>query len=300
MALIRTERLHAGKRSRRVVRVVKLDVPYGKAMRVVKPTRIVMCLAALLLAAGHLRATSLGTAYIRYSGLGAAGVGSAKFSPTGYPSYSTGSVYAGAYTFQTDMSRPRTGLGLTLSDTFGGFCVDMSQWARSQWELYDVVPLAEAPRTTLDGAQPMGETRAKLLENLWYLHYDSAWVAGGTYTTTQKREAEAFAAAVWEIAFEEDGNNLNVLTGALVASGIDNAGLANTWLAGLDADGEKASLYGVVHDTYQDYVILIPVLNTDDVIPEPHTMLGMLMGVAAVCRYLSRKQQRKQSRAASQ
>ena len=239
----------------------------------------------MLLVAGNLRATSLGTAYIRYSGLGAWGVGSATFSPTGYPSYSTGSVYAGAYTFETDLTRPRTGRGLNLSATFGGFCVDLTQWARAQYELYDIVPLAEAPRTTLQGAEPMGDTRAKLLENLWYLHYKSAWVDGGPYTADQKREAEAFAAAVWEIAFEE-GDDLNILTGTMVASGIEDGELANDWLENLNADGLKSSLYGVVHDTYQDYVILIPVEDTDEVIPEPITMAGMLMGVAALRRYL--------------
>ena len=240
-----------------------------------------------MLVGSQAQATTLGTVHIRYSGLGAVGVGSATFSPTGEIPYSTGSVYAGAYIFQADLSQPRTGLGLDLPETFGGFCVDMTQWARSQYELYDVVPLAEAPLTTLQGAQAMGQTRAELLQNLWHDYYDPAWVAGGAYSSTQSGEAEAFAAAVWEIAFEEEGNPLDVLSGTLVASGIGEAALANHWLSGLDADGPQSPLYGLVNESYQDFVVLIPVSPTvPGIIPEPHTVLGLLMGVFCLRRYL--------------
>lgn len=244
-------------------------------------------------------ATSLGTVHIRYAGLGAYGVGGATFSPTVGSPYSTGSVYVGAYIFEADPSQSGTGLGLDLPETFGGFCVDMTQWARLQYELYDVVPLAEAPRTTVAGAQAMGETRAGLLQNLWHDHYDPAWVAGGSYSPTQSREAEAFAAAVWEIAFEEEDNLLDVSNGALVAWGIEEAALANSWLSGLDADGPQSPLYGLVHESYQDFVVLIPASpgGQGDIIPEPHTVLGLLMGVFYLRRYLrGRKGRLRQSR----
>lgn len=258
----------------------------------VKKISVFACAAACVaLLAGSASAASVGTVYLKYVNPGASDVAQANYVPSVGSQIHTGSVYAGAYQFQIDAAQPRTGLGLELpvGQTFGAFCMDITQWANGSYQAYDIVPLAEGPLTPFNGGMVMGGTKAALLENLWHDHFDLAWVAPGSYTAAQKLNAEAFAASVWEIVFEKSGNPLNILNGELTVANVDYATTANSWLAGLDANGAKTTLFALSSNSYQDYLVLIPGHEDLQTVPEPLTMTGLLFGIGSVVTYVRRR-----------
>ena len=258
----------------------------------VKATSILACaVACVALVAGSASATSLGTVYLKYVNPGASDVAQANYVPAVGSSFHSGSVYAGAYQFQIDGLQPRTGLGndLPTGQTFGAFCIDITQLANGSYQPYNIQPLAEGPLTPLNGGMAMGSTKAALLENLWHDHFDLAWVAPGTYTAAQKLSAEAFAACIWEVVFENSANPLNILDGELTVSGVNYATVANSWLAGLNAAGDRTTLFALTSNSYQDYLVLIPGHENLQTVPEPITMTGLLLGIGSVVTYVRRR-----------
>jgi hypothetical protein len=102
--------------------------------------------------------------------------------------------YAGVYMFNKTAS---TGQGdYWPNGPIDGFCMDLSEDLLSGTLTYDVVMPAEGPVPTSFLSGPMGAQKADYLSELWYKHFDPAWIGSGSFTTDQKREAEAFAAAV--------------------------------------------------------------------------------------------------------
>jgi hypothetical protein len=187
--------------------------------------------------------------------------------------------YAGVYMFNKTAG---TGQGdYWPNGPIGGFCMDLPEDLSGGTFTYDVVMPAEGPVPTSFLSGPMGAQKADYLSELWYEHFDPAWIGSGSFTADQKREAEAFAAAVWEIIYEAlpatpslwnvtvDGTD-----GALgFRSTQVDADTANNWLRALDGAGPKAHLRALVYDGRQDFLVAVP--SGPDTIPEP-TTVGLL------------------------
>jgi hypothetical protein len=139
----------------------------------------------------------------------------------------------------------------------------------------------------------LGTTKANYLRELWATHYDPAWSAGGSYTTQQNSQAEAFAAAVWEIVYEDlpslptgwdvttDGTIGN---GGFAAINLD-AATANKWLHELTGSGAKADLRVFVNQGGQDYLVAVP---------EPATLV--LLGLGGALSLAGRRRRDRQGR----
>lgn len=256
-----------------------------------KTLLMILALVGLAALVAPVAAETLGTVSLRYVQPGATGTARVTYDPSDGPRMRTGDVRTGAYMFEIDPDVPRTGLGLGLptGEMFGAVCIDVTQRASTHYRDYSIVPLTDAPLTPYTGVEPMSATRAALLENLWYDHFDLDWIAPGPYSSTEKRMAEAFNAAVWELVFEEEGNSLDILDGALKVANVNYASMANTWLANLDAGGDRTTLYALSSSSYQDYVVLIPTRDDDKVVPEPITMTGLLIGVGSLATYMRKR-----------
>ncbi|OHB66481.1 MAG: hypothetical protein A2Y76_03495 [Planctomycetes bacterium RBG_13_60_9] len=131
----------------------------------------------------------------------------------------------------------------------------------------------------------LGVTRANYLRELWARYYDPAW-AGSNPSLQDDRAAEAFAAAVWEILYEDlpttpmgwdvtvDGTENPV--GGFWAEDLD-AATANKWLHSLTG-GPKADLRVFSVDGAQNYLVAVP---------EPATLV--LLGLGGLCSFLGRR-----------
>jgi len=256
-----------------------------------KTLLMTLALVGLAALAAPVVAETLGTVSLRYVQPGATGYARVTYDPSDGPRMRTGDLRTGAYMFEIDPTAPRTGLGLDLpaGEMFGAVCIDVTQRTSSSYRDYSIIPLTDAPLTPYTGVEPMGANRAALLENLWHDHFDLDWIAPGGYTLTERKKAEAFNAAVWELVFEEEGNALNILDGALKVANVNYTSLANDWLAGLDINGERTTLYALSNNCYQDYVVLIPTRDDDRVVPEPITMTGLLIGVGSLATYVRKR-----------
>ena len=185
-------------------------------------------------------------------------------------------VYAGIYMFDKTAG---TGDGQYLDNGYiGGFCMDLSEYIAPGSLNYDVIMLEDGPRpyTFLGGA--MGEEKAAYISELWGRYYDSAWSAGGSYTAQQKSDAEAFAAAVWEIIYEDlptssAGWDVTV-DGTFGSKGFKAQNLdyqtANNWLHSLDGTGPMAELISLSYCGSQDFIVEIP---------EPATIAFVSLGL---------------------
>jgi len=110
-------------------------------------------------------------------------------------------VYAGPFMFNKTAS---TGTGnLIENSVIGGFYIDLSEYLASGSKTYEVLDVSAWPKTTTFLGGGMGQAKANYLSELWGRYFDSAWMAGGTYTVAQNTHAEAVAASVWEIIYED-------------------------------------------------------------------------------------------------
>jgi hypothetical protein len=138
--------------------------------------------------------------------------------------------------------------GLLDNGIIGGFCMDLSEYLGSGSLNYDVLMLEDGPRPTTFLGGPMGQRKAAFLAELWGRFYNPVWAAGGTYTSQQKSDAEAFAAAVWEIVYEDlpaSSSGWDVMIDGTDGSrGFRATNLdyqtANNWLHALDGTGPIA------------------------------------------------------------
>jgi hypothetical protein len=137
----------------------------------------------------------------------------------------------------------------------------------------------------------MGQEKADYLAELWGRFYNPAWAAGGSYTALQKSEAEAFAAAVWEIIYEDlpaSSSGWDVTRDGTGGSrGFKAANLdsqkANSWLHALDGTGPMADLRSVSYLGSQDFLVAVTASNSGE-IPEPATLALALFGFIMVIR----------------
>ncbi|MGA1979739.1 MAG: PEP-CTERM sorting domain-containing protein [Sedimentisphaerales bacterium] len=166
-----------------------------------------------------------------------------------------------------------TDLGALVPDW--GFCIELIQGPYTGW--HNVIPLNEAPLPpALLYDTPMGTTKADYIRELWGRDFDPSWLTGGT---ANKRMAEAFGAAVWEIIYEALPSSpliwdVNTGTG-FHATGIEQAATANTWLHQLNGDTAHfaKNLYAISTLKGQDYLVQVP---------EPATLLLLTLGITLI------------------
>ena len=185
-------------------------------------------------------------------------------------------VYAGLFMFDKTAG---TGAGqLFENGIIGGFCMDLSEYVAHGSKTYEVLQPSAGPRPTTFLGDGMGQAKAAYLSELWGRYFDSAWMAGGNYTSQQNARAEAFTASVWEIIYEDmptspAGWDVRIDSTAgnkgFRAEKLDYT-LANSWLRSLDGTGQMANLRSLSYDGAQDFLVAIP---------EPATAAFLAIGV---------------------
>jgi len=145
-----------------------------------------------------------------------------------------------------------------------GFCIEFN-YSSTEWEDYEMHTLDQAPDHETHDGQPMGETKANWIRELWAARIDDVLGGGAD-------EAAAFQAALWEIVYE---NEQAWDVGSWYYPGSGDADsfkitgrtevidLANDWLTGdngIDGAGgiRSGDLVGLTRDGNQDYVGQIP------------------------------------------
>ena len=189
--------------------------------------------------------------------------------------YSGQEIYAGVY-----MLTKSAGSGVSEiwdnGDNIAGFCIEAEEPYPNTVTHYDLVTTESATVTVLSEA--VGTGKAALLSELWGRYYDSSW-QDGSYATTENNAASAFAAAVWEIIYEDmpsssadyDVSIDNTIgLGGFASTTVDEV-LANSWLQSLDGTGSMESLLVFTADGSQNYLVAVP---------EPMTVLLLGMGGA--------------------
>ena len=228
-------------------------------------------------------ANILGTVDMTYSGYGA--VDAMKIWGGGH---NGSTVYGGLYMFNKTGS---TGQGNYLDGgPVGGFCMDLSQRLAHGDRTYKVIDLADGPVPNGLLGSGMGQQKANYLSELWGRYYDQSWSGVGGHSSSEKKYAGAFAAAIWEIIYEDlpvTATGWNVKKdGTPGIRGFRAKSLdyktANTWLHSLDGTGPMANIYGLSQGCAQDFAMEFQV-------PEPATvaLLGfglLMMAKSKICK----------------
>jgi len=192
-------------------------------------------------------------------------------------------VYTGEYKFAFDASNSSAEAGLLLDDPFYAYCIDVAQNAPTHWALYDITDLENAPVNGWNVL--MGATRADRVRELF------GRFIGDVNT---KEEGEAFAASLWEIVYEKSGA-YHLDDGTLIMNGLDgNAkSISEDWLGQLNGDTGHFDydVFALTNPCYQDFALTSPGYGGQP-IPEPVTMMGMVLGVGGLAAYLRKRRPR--------
>ncbi len=233
---------------------------------------------AILLTALAIAGLSLGTQAARantvdivHDGHGAGGT--LLFTGAGYDFFDFAEANAGVYMLNKTAD---SGIGNTWPNALiPGFCIELQEPAPTSTYTYQVM-MPEDAYNSVTG-QTLGTTRANYVRELWAKYYDNSWGTSGAHTAGQNAAAEAFAAAIWEIVYEDlpasplgwdisvDGT---LGSGGFRAEELDTT-TANTWLHSLVGSGPKADLRIFVNQGQQDYLVAVP---------EPATVLLLGLG----------------------
>lgn len=214
------------------------------------------------------RAARANTVDIVHDGYGASGT--ASFSGAGYDFAEVG---AGVYLLNKTGD---TGIGNTWPNGhIPGFCTELQETAPTSTYTYQVM-MPEDAYNSITG-QTLGTTKANYIRELWAKYYDNSWAGSGPHTIQQNAAAEAFAAAIWEIVYEDlPATPLGWDVSTDGTPGIRgfraedlDAGTANKWLHNLTGGGAKADLRVFVNCGQQDYLVAVP---------EPATVLLLGLG----------------------
>jgi len=225
------------------------------------------------------KATPVGTVEIINSGYGAneiINVWGAGYSGT--------SLYSGVYMLDKTYG---TGEGKLWSDgPIGAFCTELTELPPDSILKYDVIALEDGPIPTSFLGGPMGTAKADYIRELWGRFYDPSWVGSSPFSLLENSLTSAFAAAVWEIVYEDlPASPLKwdvTVDGGPLESGFRcdyvYADIANRWLHALDGTGPKADLRVFSYNGSQDYIVAVP---------EPTTIA--LLSLGSVLGLLHRK-----------
>jgi hypothetical protein len=161
-----------------------------------------------------------------------------------------------------------------------GFCIELNEAAPTETLRY-AVGMPDDMVVSYTGGT-LGTTKSNYLRELWARYYDPTWSRSGA-GTQYNNEAAAFAAAVWEIVYEDvpsssarwdvtaDGTSG---LGGFLALNVDSA-TANRWLQSLDGCGPKADLQVFTNAGAQNYLVAVP---------EPATLALLGLGGLALIR----------------
>jgi hypothetical protein len=233
--------------------------------------KVVTLLAGIFLALPcSTQAELLGTIDIAYNSNGAGG-----FANLWGGGLNGTSGYTGVYVLNKSGG---TGQGEFWEDgKIYTFCLELSEYAPNFTKTYNVVEPQDAHDPTTFLGETIGTQKAEYINELWGRFFDEAWATSGPFTTQQNNTAKAFAAAIWEIVYEDlpasplmwnittDGTEGNR---GFYCTGVDNA-LANNMLHALDGTGPKADLRAFVRNGSQDYIVAVP---------EPATVCLLTLG----------------------
>ncbi len=233
---------------------------------------------AVLLTALAIAGLSLGTQAARadtvdivHDGYGAHD--SVFFTGAGYDVFDFAEAGAGVYLLNKTAD---TGIGSTWPNGLvPGFCIELQETAPTSTYTYQVA-MPEDAYNSITG-QTMGTTKANYIRELWAKYYDNSWAGSGSHTAQQNAAAEAFAAAIWEIVYEDlpatplgwDVSTDGTLGIRGFAAEDLDATTANTWLHSLTGGGAKADLRVFINQGQQDYLVAVP---------EPATVLMLGLG----------------------
>ena len=234
-------------------------------------TRCLLGFAAILsLPSWAAAEVSLGTVTIDHASLGASDALSV------YGGGQDGAdLYAGVYMLEKTGG---TGMGTTWPNgPLPGFCIELNEYAPNSTVIYNVIHTEAAYDSVL--GETFGTAKAGYLQELWGKYYDPAWAGAGPFTGTQNVKAAAFAAAVWEIVYEDlpvmplqwnvNADGAPGIAG-FRAQGV-NSVLANSWLHSLNGTGPKATLAVFTNNGSQNYLVAVP---------EPATLVLLGLGGA--------------------
>jgi len=237
---------------------------------------MIVCAAVSLVLPCVAKAYLLGTVNIVHEGYGASDV----ITVWG-GDHDGDNVYGGVYMLDKTGG---TGQGNIWPDgLLGSFCMELHERSPDSTLKYGVF-MPEDAYNSFRGST-IGTTKADYLRELWGRFFDPLWVSG-PYDSKQNSNAEAFAAAIWEIIYEDlpisplgwdvavDGTPYEL---GFRAENVDVI-TANKWLHALDGTGPMADLRAFVYEGKQDFLVEVP---------EPATIA--LLGIGGALSLLRRR-----------